>query len=733
VLVITLVVMLSLFVFAAYAIDTGIWFVHHRHLQTEADAAALAAAQNFQYPCTVGGTMDQNITASVHQYDGTTAAPNAGSGYNPQVSVQPTAASTYSSTSHNLISLVNKPNFVNQSVPADPPPAAGATVWQGPCGDAVIDVKASETNLASFLPFVSPAYINAQARVSIQNLISTNGGLAPLAEPLPTPNAMTAYLIDEGNSNQVLATISLSPVANTNNASWAATNQPFTFNAKGPVGMEIAEGPGSGTVPCNNSNGNSCYDTTDTPNIGITYTRVWSHSTTPGQPAATTPAPPQIDDASFDPTTTTCPTTGTFSNFISTSGGCTVKLKVANVQFAQNPPPATGAPAIDCSNAGLTVTVGAGSPQTLTCPGTPLNGKTWTTPAINVTPSSGPTNITLGWSLQAGNQPSGSSGGSKTNTCTPTQPCTGTFGVVQRVFSGAYDSQSATSSNSGGILAASLTDSSGVEIQSTQNTTTATTVNIAVNVLSFQNSQSIPSAPIELSFGGNQANGLVSCPGQSAGGPAALMSLWKGCQPPNNNFALNANFSTTPCNPLNNAAGASLCLPVNSGNGKLDKYLDDAMQCRINGSSSANSCQPVTTCVNPNYWAAPNTIPQLLSESPADPRLVELFVTDYGALGNGRTQVPIRVLTDFYVTGWQGDPCIGKTPGSNSVGQTTGGSVTLNYVGDDAPSPTANNNDPAGVLLGHFVQYTTLSSGGTGSGQCVQSTTLGNCIAVLTR
>jgi len=150
------------------------------------------------------------------------------------------------------------------------------------------------------------------------------------------------------------------------------------------------------------------------------------------------------------------------------------------------------------------------------------------------------------------------------------------------------------------------------------------------------------------------------------------------------------------------------------------------MNTRINGSKNAK-------CTAFNYWASPNTIPELLNESPADPRLLTLFTTDYGALGNGRESVPLRAIADFYVTGWLGDPCHGHKAGESTVGQRTGGTVTLHYVEDEEPDPETNEKNPAGVLLGHFVRYTALSSGGTGSGECQESTSLGNCIAVLTK
>jgi hypothetical protein len=348
--------------------------------------------------------------------------------------------------------------------------------------------------------------------------------------------------------------------------------------------------------------------------------------------------------------------------------------------------------------------------------------------------------FSLSWKLTAGKKPTGANvtGGDSSGNCTSTNSCQGSFDghtaaspdPVQRAFSGANDSQSSTSSHSGGVLAASLTNPSGQEIQSIPKTT-ATSVTVNVKVLSFQNSQTIESKSVELSFGGNQANAAVSCPHQSAGGPRLEEAIVYGCVPPNNNFELDSNFSSEPCNPLTNATtGAVVCLPGISGE-KLDKRLDNAMNTKINGSKNAK-------CAALNYWTSGtsgNTIPHLLDESPPDRRLIKLVTTDYGALGNGRPQIPIRAIADFYVTGWAGDPCIGHAQGVATVGQRTpiGSSVALNYTGDESPSAQTNGGDPAGVLLGHFVQYTALSSEGNGSGQCKESTSLGNCIAILTK
>lgn len=708
---ITALLLTTVLLVAAWAIDEADWWIHHNHLQTQADAAVLSAARDFQYPCTAGGTMDQQIQTDVNQYDGTGQGVPAGlaSPVNTQVWAQPTYSTTYSNSAHNLFSLLNQSSWENQSRPND----SGMT--GSPCRDGAIDVKLTETNFPSIVPFVNPQYINAQARVSIQNLTSVNGGLSPLAEPLPTPNGMTAYLIDEGHNNNVLATVNMTPT-NTTNSAWTATVPGSAFTATGPIGVEIAEG-GSGTVACSSSS--QCFDLTD--NIGITYTRVW----TSGSPNYPTTAP-EVDGATVAPTTGTggCPTGAANSNFISSSTACTETLS-ATIRF--------GASAT-CSGVGnITVTPGGGTAIPMTASGCQNGGTnpsgTWTSGAITVSPNSGPLPLTLKWSKTSGTKPSWASGGGNGNNSgncgTGNSACTFSFGVVQRIFSGAFDSQSANNSNSGAILSASLTNS-GSEIQQFQNTSPPGSATLSVSVLSFQNTQTIPSAPIELSFGGIQANGLVSCPGQSAGNPQALAAIANGCQPPNNNFMLNSNTSSTPCNPTTDpSTGAYLCLPVNPGS-KLDNVLDDAMNARVYCGGTVSGCNNPSCTANFNYWSSPNTVNQLLKESPSDPRLLTLVITDFGALGPGRTQVPIRTFADFYVTGWQGDPCIGA---ANRTG--TQNANRLASTGDDAPN--ANDPDPAGVLLGHFVGYTAPPGSGTGSGTCGATTGVGNCIAVLTK
>jgi Flp pilus assembly protein TadG len=673
---------------AAFAIDTGGWFLHKRHLQLQADAGALAAAQAFQ-PCA-----NESIYKLAGQYGGVTSVSTpqgSVTSSTPLYNVQ--AGKTSGSNTHAVInskSYFGRSALVDSSASAQPPCTPNAQM---------VDVKMTETDVPWYWRALSSVpYIDAHARVEILQATSV-AGAEPFAEPLPTPNTLTATLWDESKNAALTAPVTLTPSAD--HTTWTTTGGlPVTFSnsASGsfPVGLRIAMTGAGSAATC--GGGVTCYDNSgSTPKIGIAYTRVWSNSGTPGLPLSA-PAAPQASDVALEPTgSSPCPSSGAgvFSNFISSEKSCTVALS-AKMAFTS-----TGGTSLSCTTAALTLTAGANT-ITIPCPGTP-NG-TWTSAAATVPANAGSLNFTLGWRLTAGNKPPGSSGGSG-STCTTTVPCTATFGVVQRAYSGAHDSLSveAAAKRSGPILEATVIDPGGRQVMSVSRGTSEN-VNITVKVLGFQNSTTIPSAPVELAFGGNQANGALEC-GGNAGVPALEKALREGCA---------ERYGTTSAPAAEACLGAPtppVCATENPGNGKLDKVLDGAMNQRINGGANK--------CVNPNRWAAPNTVSQIATQSPKDPRLIITMITDNGALSNGSNKIPIRAFATFYVTGWAGDPCIGVKPGTSNG---------LAYTGDDDPG-----SENKGVLLGHFIKYIdTVGTKETGSGPCNEQL-LDRCVAVLTR
>jgi hypothetical protein len=414
----------------------------------------------------------------------------------------------------------------------------------------------------------------------------------------------------------------------------------------------------------------------------------------------TPPVPPQVGDGTLVQTgASPCPlaSTGTFSNFVSSSTACTVQLNAA-MTFQ-----GTGAPGVTCAQAGLTVNGVA-----MTCPGGAGGNAnaTWTSAPITIQPSAGAVTLTLAYSKTSGAIPSGASGGTGGN-CTAAKPCTGSFGVVQRVFSGAYDLATAGTSDSGPTVSATVADAStNGEIQSIAKGTSKNVV-ISVDVLGYQNSTSIPSPPVVMHTAGNQGTYAINCTGNN-GNPSFTGALQNGCPPPG--YATTAAANPPIC--TNQPPGPPVCVSQNPGNGKK---VEPGINARINGSTNANTCS-----TNTNHWASPNTIAQVLSASPSDPRIVQVLIVDSNAwigVSGGSFQTPVRQFAAFYITGWQGDPCIGQPNGTSANG--------LAYTTDDNPGSQQN------VLLGHFVKYV-VPGAGTGGTGCTQNT-FGNCVAVLTK
>jgi hypothetical protein len=679
---------------AAFALDTGNWYLQKRQLQVRADAGALAAAQEFG-PCSTepeSEAVNNRMYNAAGLYGGarsvTPPPPH------PPVTLPGTLYNVPPGGGANIHALINSQKYFGQASPVD-----SSASTSPPCSAQMVDVKLTDTGVPWYWrPFSGPS-INAHARVEILNETST-AGAEPFAEPLPTPNTMTATLVDESNNDAPVAgPFTLTPSGE--HTLWTtASAVPVTFNnsktGSFPVGLRIAM-TGGGPATCG-SPGVTCYDNSgSSPGIGVAYTRVWSNNGSPGLPLSA-PVAPQASDVSLAPAgVAPCPNSpgGTFSNFISSPSSCTVALST-KMAFTS-----TGGTVLSCSTTSLTLTAGA-TAVSIPCPSGGPNG-TWTSAAATVPANAGKLNFTLGWSVTAGNKPAGSEGGSG-GTCTAAAPCKSSLGVVQRAYSGAYDSKTvdADEKTSGPILGATVTDTSGGEIMSLQRGTTRS-VNVTVNVLGFQPSTAIPSTPIELSFGGNQANGALACKG--TGNPELEKALAEGCAEV---YATTSAPAATACS---GSPNPPVCVTENPGNGKLAKDLDPGMNKRINEGKAV--------CVNPNRWASPNTVGQVLGKVPADPRLIITIITDNGAFTNGASKVPVRGFAAFYVTGWAGDPCIGQ-PNGNSNG--------LAYTKDDDPG-----SQNTGVLLGHFVKYIdTLNTKETGSGGCERNS-INRCIAVLTR
>jgi hypothetical protein len=613
-----------------------------------------------------------------------------------------------------VISLVNRSNFFNQSKPGD-------TINSSPCAASAIDVKVTETNVPWYLQLLNVGFINAQARVAIEQQ-SQGSGEEPLAIPSPAPSKVSATLINESTGGPLAGPVSLVP--DSSGTTWTGNTAEVSFPTPGtvpgsvPVGLRVAmgQGPSCGAQL-------QCYDSGSA--NGITYTRSWSVSGTPG--AGSPAVPPQAEDVTLAPTSSGgCPLTdGTFSGFISSPSSCSVQLN-ATALFAQ------GAVCGSAPNVALTLTANGQQPA-MTCnsataqttppcsSAAPCIKTTWTSAAISAGADSpdGPITFALDWTQKFGTKPNGAGGGTN-GTCGPggnrqSQPCTGSFGTVQRAFNGAYDETTANSSRSGPIIGATLTEAAnGTAVTSIQSgRQKALRVTVHILNLGFQNATTTEQGtPTVLHTGGNQGTYAIQC-GPNNGVSLFTEEMANGCPQP---FA-----TTTQPNPpicANQPPGPPVCVNQNPGGGKV---IAPGIDLRVNGSSSASKCE------GPNYWTSKNTLYQLEHQNPPDPRLVQLIIVDSGAwIGvNGASfETPVRAFATFYVTGWSastgkgGDPCFKQPEGTSSSG--------LSYTHDDNPGGTSN------VLLGHFIKYVYVDPSGGGSGRCEEAT-FGNCIAILTK
>ena len=745
VLVIVAVAMTAILVTASLAIDTSIWFVHRRHLQTQADAAALAGGQKFQLPdggnnanC---GPINTAIDNAVHQYDGSNS-PTPNNPNNPQVQVQPNMAvanpplALYNQNTHDLFSEINRPDFFNQTnKPGDTGLSGSDTADGSPCADKQVDVKLTETNLPSFFSIIKPGYVNAQARVTIEQESGVAQASA-FAELLGPPTTATATVVNEDSGGGGISLSNCDGVAGPCSGLTLTSTpaNPFQFSgtatlpASVPAALLGAEvtfgGSGATTTYADYSNGGSA------PPYGLAYARVWPAV----QSVSAAPkAPPQVADMWLTPTSggaNACNTNSapqSPSNFVSSSSSSNVYL-CANVTFNT----LSGA-SLSCSSnkASLSATKGGGA-LNMNCPTGGSDNGVWQSDAVSLGANGGATMFKLtSWTLKAGAKPTGAASGH--DPCgNGNNACTGNFSnVEQQAFMGAYDQATSQSSHSGPVSGVAIADGNGEVTSIAQSSANSDHITITVNYMQPVDQTSISGSPAQLSFGSNKQNQAIGCLGQ--GDSQVVAEIANGCPGPYQVI----NPSTQSCS---NQPQTYCVGPTSTGN-KLIQHLSEGMNDRIycGGYAASGAMATCDTNVNKNnaacpgsfnYWDAQdsptNALSDVLSQGPPDPRLITLFISGFGDEANGNHYMPIQAFADFYVTGWANDPCLSPSNGGKGGSGTNSSSnpPNLKYVPDDAAS--------SGVLMGHFVKVVDNLPGGSGSGTCSASA-FGNCIPILTK
>jgi hypothetical protein len=304
------------------------------------------------------------------------------------------------------------------------------------------------------------------------------------------------------------------------------------------------------------------------------------------------------------------------------------------------------------------------------------SGGAWTGPAgISIAAGSGASTIDLLW--QTGCDPD------RTRPCNATRNPLPGGTTAQRVFAG---DESLTVSGPIKMLRVSENGVAGAN-SFAQGASHNLVVTLGLKP-SLQNAASIndPIVSLKVAGGGSQNQALDCDPAQSN----LRDELSNGCGPP---YKVNDGSAACPGGQqaLWGSPAPWQCVAISTGAtvGQVTQGVNE----RVLGQANSPSCTA------PNNWA---DFPDF---DRADPRIVQVFVTPFGAFGgSGGTTVPVLGFATFYITGWHNGGCQG--------------------LGDDPAGQ--------GEIVGHFIKYIDTLGGGGGEEVC-DFNAFGSCVAVFTR
>ena len=675
VLVIVAVAMLGLVLMAAFVIDAANWYEHKRHLQLQADAAALAGGAAFQLP----GCNDTTIYTAVRKYAGVQDLTYTNP-YNKQVGA---------TTNANAHVLVNSTKYWRD----------GGTDYSDtgkPCTAQFVDVKMTETDLPWFLGNSLVPTINAHARVSMK-LVNTLSGQLPIGVPDVNPQSGAVIFYDEANPGNLATTWAkyLRKIGTANGLNeWSNTDSSGTYT---PASVTM---PGSGRLGAVVAFSSDGLTTPPFSIAGMTVTQICAQARVDcysdpalsgllfahGEHATANNKIPVIQDATL--TTTTC--ADSYAYFTYNGSNCTANLRV-NMSTT----------AADLKNVQLTAIPGG------TCGGGGTFNGSGNLRNIDITipPNAGPCPITVNWAVKKETAFPSPPGTTCPNNFPSSGVCTGTIGITQAAYGGNDDLsgpvRTAHLINMGG----SWTNAFGVTCPgplgygpACNSFPTSATKSLAVDVqLAGAITTSINDPPVLLRIVGGSRNGTIDC--NPTGNLQTQLS--NGCTPPytintDPNYACGSPPWKTKTDIFNSIAPYP-CVALQTG-GSVGQFTQ-GIQNRILGGS--NQCP--ATGPGRNYWDQYPNFPA------NDPRVVYVFMVPFGSFrGSGNEILPIVSFGIFYVRGWGG-----------------------NGNGNDDPCPGAIAA-PKGDLAGNFITHVVTSGQGSGTQACVVGS-FNPCVAILTK
>ena len=629
-------------------VDVANWFVHKRHLQTQADAAALAGAGVFTFPSCDNTLIRNTALRYSGKGDGTAT-------YNDPAEVKTGQA--------RLFAEINKSVFHNQSHPNE------GDLPAEPCDAKFVDVKMTETDLPWFFGTGIVPNINAEARVKLFQ-VTEGEGLLPLGVQEAAPRKVRAYIVDEATGNEIPgASIVLSAHGSSGGLlQFDNESAPLEFalpaGTSPNLGVRLALG-GATSTTCGDPLVN-CYDSAS--NRGLHFLRTWADAPTVPDPAAGAEpiarsvylSPGDCDNASFTASKT----------------ACTMNI---NAKVKWNP--SVTATDLTGGLAKLTATFnGNNYPLTYNAATT-----TWTAAGVSIPAGTiGPRNVTLAWEQQVGTV--------ATSTCKVNgnpKACSGTFGTVQRSFWNNPDTQS---SSGGPVGSLNVLDSATLQqvsdLQRCATCTASLIIQVGIKGALGLDAASDPPRALRVSNSGSQNQTLDCDPSRGF-----VDEIAYGCTP---RYAINKGTPcSTPTTPVS-------CVPVQTGTtaNKPAQGFNTRFLCQPSGNLGNCKGTPL------NYDGKPSTCPgaglpghnNWPSYKPGDPRVVAVFLVPFGTFEtNGNQLVPIIDFAAFYVTGWSSNgagfanPCIGNgdqfVPGTESENGVISGHFVKNV------NPNVGGND----------------------------------------
>ena len=587
---------LPLTLLLAFAVDTGHWWTHKRHLQTQADAGAFAGGQGPWFP----GCDETTIENSAKEYSG-----NLGSGYNPQ----------YTNKDNVTVLLNSTDYYENGGTDFSDTGTPCYTLEHSSAGHpAFLDVKATESSLTNFfgsVPGFSSVTAHTHARVEIQGVLQETA-VRPIAvrnDALYQCARAQLWTTDSGgNLNSPLG----APFTSYSRTSLSDTSTQFQITGTASMpGKTDANASNAPHVAVQILLGNTNCTVTDAyadpeGSSGVNFINVYKPGVNVGSGSK-----PVLGSVSMPPSLSNCTPDPYFS-----TNGCNAVVK-AYVTFA------SGA-VTSGSNKNAFVTINANPAVAATDAG----GLYWTA-SVPIAAMSGPHPITIAWEQQYGTI----SGKACKKNGNP-KDCKGTFDMAQQAFS-ATDDEDIT--NSGQISLVQIADQNGLFANSLiQGTTHSFT--ITVRVKGLQNS--LPTDPptiLKTDVQRSKRTGLVDC-GQGNGASADAAAIVNGCPLGVYIWPEGSQCVVPNANPID-------CVTAIAGNRR--QKIAGAIKDRING-----GCNHWNAYRESGSFDVDNYI------SPSDPRVAPLIVTSPADLsGNAHGDpIPVRSIATFYITGYDGQP-----------------------------------------------------------------------------